>query len=36
VIRLTESAALEVARGMQRVLRGRLGRAGFAAARREP
>ena len=36
VIRLNESAALEVARGMQRVLRGRLGRAGFAAARREP
>jgi len=36
VIRLTEATALEVARGMQRVLRGRLGRAGFAAARREP
>ena len=36
VIRLTEATALEVARGMQRVLRGRLGREGFAAARREP
>ena len=36
VIRLTEATALEVARGMQRVLRGRLGRSGFAAARRSP
>lgn len=36
VIRLTEATALEVARGMQRVLRGRLGRQGFAAARRQP
>jgi hypothetical protein len=36
VIRLTEQAATEVARGMQRILRGRLGRDGFRAARRSP
>ncbi len=36
VIRLNEKAALEVLRGMQTILRGRLGREGFKAARREP
>lgn len=36
IIRVTEQMGLEVARGMQRILRGRLGREGFRAARREP
>ncbi len=36
IIRLTEQTAFEVARGMQRILRGRLGREGFRKARREP
>lgn len=36
IVRLSEDAGKEVARGMQRILRGRLGREGFRAARREP
>lgn len=36
VIRLNEKAALEVLRGMQTIIRGRLGRQGFQGARREP
>jgi phage gpG-like protein len=36
IIRITEQTAFEVARGMQRILRGRLGREGFRRARREP
>jgi hypothetical protein len=35
-IRVTEETAKEVARGMQTILRGRLGRTGFANARKEP
>lgn len=36
MLQATETWATEVARGMQRVLRGRLGQEAFAAARREP
>ena len=36
IIRVTEQTAFEIARGMQRILRGRLGREGFRKARREP
>ena len=36
IIRLTDKTAFEVARGMQRILRGRLGREGFRSARSEP
>ncbi len=36
IIRITDQTAFEVARGIQRILRGRLGREGFRRARREP